>query len=392
MKIAMIGQKGLPAIWGGVERHVEELATRLAQDGHEVTVYSRCWYSDWKRPKYKGVILRFVPSIHTKHLDAITHTLVATLDALRRDFDIIHYHGVGPALLAWIPRLLKPSVKVAATFHCRDRYHGKWGVLAKLALWLGEWAACRFPHKTIVVSQTLQKYAQKTYGCETVYIPNGVNIAPAANAKGLAKLNLESGRYILHVSRLIPHKATHYLIEAFRQAKKKRPDLLAGLKLAIVGDSSGTESYARYLQTISSDLPEVIFTGWQNGPLLHTLYANAAFFVHPSQAEGLPLAVLEAESFGQAVIASDIPEHREIIIDKRFLFVHNQTADLTKKLIWLLENPEIKKVAGIQNRCLVEREYNWQDIAHQTEYLYERMLYEPKEINLPIFTVKKLPA
>ena len=162
MKIAMIGQKGMPAVWGGVERHVEELATRLVKNNHQVTVYSRSWYSQ-KRSKYQGVTLRFVPSIHTKNLDTITHTLFSTIDALRRDFDIIHYHGVGPALLSFIPRLLKPRAKVIVTFHCQDRLHGKWSFFAKIMLRLGEFAACKFPHETIAVSQTLQKYVKEKY-------------------------------------------------------------------------------------------------------------------------------------------------------------------------------------------------------------------------------------
>lgn len=397
MKIAMIGQKGLPAVWGGVERHVEELATRLVKNNHQVTVYSRSWYSQ-KRSKYQGVILRFVLSIHTKNLDAITHTLFSTIDALRRDFDIIHYHGVGPALLSFIPRLLKPRAKVIVTFHCQDRLHGKWNWFAKLMLWLGEYAACKFPHETIVVSQTLQKYVKEKYNCaclpvgkEAIYLPNGVTIAEKSNGQTLEKFGLKKDQYILAVSRLVSHKAVHYLIEAFRQLKKKQPILAGDLKLVIVGDGSFTDHYVKYLRAMTLDLPDVVFTGWQKGAELADLFSDALLFVHPSQSEGLPLAVLEAMSYEKAVVASDIPEHQEIIIDKRFLFDHNSVADLTRKLIWVLQNPTIRKVAQIQNRQLVEKEYNWEMIMPLLEALYERTMLESCP-NLPMFRIKKIMA
>lgn len=375
----MIGQKGLPAIWGGVERHVEELATRLAKENNEVTVYGRRWYSNWKRPKFQGVSLRFVPSIRTKNLDAISHAFFATIDALRRDFDIIHYHGVGPALLSWMPRLFKPSVKVVATIHCLDRRHGKWGVLARLMLWLGEWAACYFPHETLAVSQTLKDYVKNKYHREAIYLPNGVEIVETTGNQTLKKFGLEENQYLLAVSRLIPHKALHYLIEAFRGLKKNRPDLGAGLKLVIVGDGSCTDGYVRFLREMAYDLPEVIFTGWQNGRPLQELQANCLLFVHPSQSEGLPLVALEAMSYGKAVVASDIPEHQELIADKRFLFAHNRVADLKKKLIWALENPEIRRVAGLQNRRLVEKDYNWEENAATLEFIYQKLLAKEDE-------------
>lgn len=398
MRIAMIGQKGMPAIWGGVERHVEELATRLTRQGHEVTVYCRGWYSppprqiggaSRKLPKNQGVILRFVPSIRTKHLDAITHTFFATLDALFHDFDIIHYHGVGPALLSWIPRLFKPRAKVVVTFHCPDRFHGKWGPLAKLILHLGEWCSCHFPHQTIVVSQTLKEYVEKKYACQAIYIPNGVKKTSTAQGKSLEKFSLEKNKYLLSVSRLVSHKATHCLIEAFRRLKKSQPHLAKNLKLAIVGEGSFTDDYVNYLHQMAAGSAEVVFTGWQSGENLADLFAQALLFIHPSQSEGLPLSVLEAMSYGRPVMASDIPEHQEIITDSRFLFRQGQIADLEKKIIWALKNPEILKVAGIQNRQLVEKEYNWDEIAELTEGIYQQLVLSSTD-NMPIFTIKKL--
>lgn len=393
MRIAMIGQKGAPAIWGGVEKHVEELSTRLVQAGHQVTIYCRRWYALKPASAYNGMVLRFIPSIRTKHLDTITHTLFSTIDALFQNYDIIHYHGVGPALLSWIPRLFKPRAKVVVTFHCLDRLHGKWGGLAKLALGIGELAACIFPHATITVSKNLEKYVWDKFHCRSVYLPNCVTAQTQATNDDAAVLNrfgLQRGQYLLSVSRLVSHKGIHYLIDAFRRLKKEQPKLFQNIKLSIVGGGVHTDDYVRYLREMSRDLPEVVFTGWQSGPELAALQANAALFVHPSNAEGMPISVLEAMAYGLPVIASDIQEHRELITDNRFLFTPAKVIELQKTLTWAMENPEICYANAIQNRQRAEREYGWEKTVLATADLYEQIANTPAA--QPIFTVKKISA
>lgn len=176
MKIAFLGSKGIPAKSGGIERHVEDLSVRLARLGHEVFVYSRKQYTKYDKKQYKGVNLIYLPSIRTKNLEAITHTFLATLDVLRKKYDIIHYHGVGPATLSFIPRLLCRKAKVIVTFHCQDQFHQKWGRFARLYLAFGEYASCKFPHKTIVISNTIKDYCKKVFNKDTERIPNGVEV------------------------------------------------------------------------------------------------------------------------------------------------------------------------------------------------------------------------
>mgnify|MGYP000092701035 FL=1 len=172
MKIAFIGQKGIPTQQGGIEKHVEKLSVKLANLGFEVTVYSRPYYTkdDRKTYEYQGVKIINLPSIKTKNLDAISHTFLATFHALFQDYDIIHYHGVGPSLMSFIPRIFKPKTKIIATFHCIDRQHQKWGTFAKLMLSFGEWAACHFPHETIAISQILKKYCYYRFDLSLIHI------------------------------------------------------------------------------------------------------------------------------------------------------------------------------------------------------------------------------
>src|SRR3989339_1395132 len=244
MRIAMIGQKGIPALYGGIERHVEDLSRELARQGHDILVYARSWYTPQAITNYRGVKIIHTPSWHTKHLDAITHTFFSTLHAIRQKPDIIHYHGVGPSLLSWLPRILSPRTKVIATFHCIDRYHQKWGWLARTILRLGEKTACLFPHQTISVSKTIEKYCQNEFNQFTVHIPNGVekNDRPVGSSL-LYQWNLEPNKYLLAVTRLVKHKGMHYLIDAWQIARQQHPELLSDHKLVIAGDSAFTDNY-----------------------------------------------------------------------------------------------------------------------------------------------------
>lgn len=375
MKIAFIGQKGIPFTFGGVENHVESLATRLVKEGQEVTVYCRQWYTQTTPSNYQGVSLRYTKSLHSKNLDAITGSFTATLDAMRRGFDIIHYQGVGPALLSWIPRIFAPQIKVVVTFHCQDRLHGKWGLLARLMLALGERAACYFPHETIVVSQTLKDYVAKKYHCQAIYIPNGVTLPENFSPTDiLNRLGLQKKNYILAVTRLISHKSVHNLIEAFNALKQDNAQSLTqGLKLVIVGEGFYTDKYVQQLKQLAQDNPEVIFAGWQGGVDLQTLYQEAKLFVHPSVSEGLPLVVLEAMSYGLPVVVSNIPEHQELISDKRFSFAVGQSADLQRVLFWCLQNPEILQATGQANFRLVKQDYNWDQSARQLNEVYQKL-------------------
>ncbi len=378
MRIAMIGQKGLPAIYGGVEQHVHELAAGLVSHGHSVTAYARTWYTGGNTAHVNGVTIQHVPTLHTKHLDTIVHTLFATIHAINKKFDVIHYHGVGPALLAWIPRLFAPKTKVIVTFHSIDRYHQKWGLIAKLMLRCGEWAACRFPHQTIAVSQGLKQYTLNEYNTNTVYIPNGVETkTEIPSTAPLAGFHIEAHKYLVMVSRLVPHKGAHLLIEAFNRLKRDHADSeeIRQLKLVIVGGSVYTDEYVAALHQLAASANDVIFTGFQSGDTLAALYAHAKLLVHPSLNEGLPMTVLGAMSYGKPVLLSNIPEHIELVTDSRVIFEENNVAALESKLYqWLMLDPEEQKRMGERNRDMVEKRYEWKQIVPQIAAIYEQPL------------------
>lgn len=376
MKIAMIGQKGIPARSGGIERHVEELSAELAKRGHEVLVFCRSWYAGGVT-SHRGVTCISTPCLRSKHLDAITHTFTSIIRAARENVDVFHIHGVGPSLLSWLPKLLRPQAKVVVTFHCIDRKHEKWNAFARFMLWLGEWTACKFPDLTIVVSKTLQAYCRNVYGADTMYIPNGAHVAmEATDPKQLDAFDLKDGAYLLMCARLVRHKGAHVLIEAWKKLKQTRPDLVGDKKLAIVGGGAFTDDYVAEIAALAQGDESIVLTGVQTGEALHALFAYAYACVHPSASEGLPIAILEAMGYGKCVLSSDIPENLELTQTHGLSFRVGDVDDLVEKMSWMLEHPDLVTAVGRDAREYIAKHYDWDDIADLTASVYEVMRVE----------------
>jgi len=377
MKIAFIGQKGIPAKSGGIEKHVEEVAVRMAKEGHEVFVYARNNYTEKGLENFQGVKLIHLPSISTKHLDAISHTFLATLHALFCKYDVVHYHGIGPTLLSFVPKFLKPSAKVVATFHCQDYYHQKWGMIARSVLKLGEFITCKIPDKTIAVSKSLALLAKEKYGTETILIPNGAKISYCQEVDAISAWNLKDKKYILSQGRLIKHKGVHYLIEAFKQLEdtSRIPN---NFKLVIVGDGFHTDDYVRYLHTIAKGRENIIFTGTQTGEAMEQLFSHAYLFVQPSESEGMSLSLLEAMGHGLTPLVSDIKENLDVIEKEGFSFVSKSVIDLRDRLAYLLSKPaEVEKI-GKMAKKRIQDEFSWDSIAKKTIEVYRSAIMSKK--------------
>lgn len=378
MKIAMIGQKGIPARDGGIERHVEELSAELSKRGHEVLVFCRSWYV-WPIRDYRGVRCIKTPTISTKHLDAIVHTFFSIIKAAQEKVDVFHIHGVGPAILSWLPKLLRPSARVIVTFHSIDRHNEKWGRIARMALALGERAAVTFPDATIAVSKTLEAYCRMSHGINAKYIPNGAQIPQEdADSTIVTAFGLEPGKYLMMCSRLIRLKAAHTLIEAWKQLCSEHPELTSNFKLAIVGGSARTDDYVKSLCDMAKTDDSIVMTGTQTGSTLHALFLNSYACVHPSEVEGLPIAMLEGMSYGKCVLGSDIPGNMELLEQHGLTFRRGNIEDLKKQLVYILNNPELIREIGKLSRAHIAKHYDWKDIAETTEYLYELVQLEPE--------------
>jgi glycosyltransferase involved in cell wall biosynthesis len=364
LSIAMIGLRGIPASYGGVERAVEELSASLVDRGHRVTVFARTAYSDASVTTHRGVDVVHRGQINTKHLEAISHTAVALGAAMRsRSFDVIHLHATGPAMLAFVPRLL--NVPTVATVHGLDWRREKWGPVASAVLRTAARASAVFPTRTIVVSRELQRHFRDSFGAETVYVPNGVSLD--TSSRGTPFDDLTPDGFVLFLGRLVPEKHVHTLISAYRRVKTDAP-------LVIAGPASHSPEYVDRLQKLAVGDPRVRLVGARYGDEKTWLLNNASAFVQPSSLEGLPIALLEALGSARFPIVSDIPENLEpVTLDT------NETLGLTVKVgseedlaraIQEALQRKDRELVGRRLREHVLRTYEWQRIGADTEGVY----------------------
>lgn len=362
----MIGQKGIPSRAGGVEIHVEELAAGLAKAGVEVDVYCRKYYCKNRIKEHRGIHLVYIPTISTKHLDAIIYTFLATIVALGRGYDVFHYHACGPSSLCWIPKAF--GKKVVCTTHGFDWKRAKWGTIGQDYLKFGEKMIGKYADEIIVLNDPMKEYFQETYGRETTVIPNGVEAPALLDAEIIReKWGLEKGSYILFLGRLVPEKGIHYLIEAYQRLHTDK-------KLVIAGGSSHSDDYVERLAAMSIDNDNIIMTGFVSGKTLEELYSNAFLYVLPSDVEGLPISLLEAMSYKRCCLISDIKENITTSKDNAFSFKRGSIQDLYEKLkeIEALPGEELVRF-GEQAGQYVLNTYRWENVVAKTMEVYEKV-------------------
>ena len=319
----------------------------------------RSGYSERKDEVFKGVRLEYLPYIPTKHLETLSHSLLSSLYAVFKDYQIIHYHGLGSSIFSVLPRIF--SKKSVVTVQGLDWKARKWGIPARLFLKLCEWTSARFPDRTVVVSRTLLEYYSKKHKVKVRYIANGANTADNLQSAGARES--EDRRHILYLGRLAPQKGVHYLIEAFRNIDTDR-------RLIITGRTSYTDKYIRRLKNMAGEDKRIIFTGPLYGLQKEEILSNAYLFVLPSEIEGLSISLLESMGHKRCCLVSDIAENMEAIGSSGFSFRTKDTKDLKERLEYLLSNPDLVEDAGGRARTRIREHYNWKKITDEMEKLY----------------------
>ena len=370
MKIAMIGHKRIPSREGGVEIVVEELSTRLVQMGHYVTAYNRKGrhVSDknvdldkQKLKEYKGVKIVRVPTPKNKALNAIVYSFLATIMAVFKRHDVIHFHAEGPCIVLPLAHLMR--IRTVATIHGLDWQRAKWGGFATKMLKYGEKMAAKYADEVIVLSRNVQQYFLQTYKRQTVYIPNGVERAELIRPDIISnEFGLTENKYILYLGRIVPEKGITYLLDAFLKVN-------SDMKLVIAGGSSHSDSYFDEIRALAERDPRVILTGFVQGKLLAELYSNAYLYVLPSDVEGMPISLLEALSFGRKCLVSDIPENIEVCGEYALSFRKSDIDDLAGKLQKAIDSPDLfRSEADIMDYCY--NRFNWDRVTDSTVRLY----------------------
>ena len=368
-KIAMLGHKRIPSREGGVEIVVEELSTRMVKLGYQVTCYNRGGHhvsgSEFDSNhliEYKGVQLKSVWTIDKKGLAAMTASLSAAVKVAFGKYDVVHFHAEGPCAMLWIPKLF--GKRCIATIHGIDWKRAKWGGFASKYIKFGERVAVKYADEIIVLSRGAQKYFKDIYNRETIFIPNGVNRPEFREAQEIKeKFGLSKDNYILFLGRLVPEKGVTYLMEAFRSLNTDK-------KLVIAGGSSDTDAFKESLKAMSKGDDRIIFTGFVQGRLLEELYSNSYIYCLPSDLEGMPLSLLEAMSYGNCCVVSDIAECAEVVEDKAVVFRKADVDDLKEKLQKLCNHPEIVKKYKSTATDFICQKYSWDDVVGRTVKIY----------------------
>lgn len=363
----MLGLRGFPNVQGGVETHAEHLCPRLVETGCDVTVLVRSPYQPAEiGPAWKGV--KFVPlwAPRSKGLEAILHSFLGVLFAAIRRPDILHIQAIGPAIVTVLARLF--GLRVVVTHHGPDYDRQKWGGFARLVLKTGERFGMQWSNGRIVISEVIRGLVRRKYGQESTLIPNGV-VLPAIpdTAESLKAFGLEQGKYVLLVSRLVPEKRHLDLIAAFRRAA------LPGWKLAIVGASDHPDAYVKEVLDKAAAAKDIVCTGLQTGLALRELYAHAGIFVLPSSHEGLPIAMLEALSYGLPVVASDIPANLEVGLPAEHYFPLGDVGALAARLGEFAVQPLTAEARAVRRTWVSER-FDWNDIARRTLAVYQAVV------------------
>lgn len=361
MKIVVTGTRGIPNVMGGVETHCEELFPRIARRGFDVTVIRRSSYVNDGLTEWNGVKLVDVESPKKKSFEAIIHTFRAINEAKRLGADVLHIHAIGPALLVPYAKLL--GMKVVFTHHGPDYDRDKWGAAAKAVLKLGERMGCMFADDVIVISDVIRNLIKRKYGrTQRVHlIYNGVSQPEMCDyPEYFEELDIEKGKYILGMCRFVPEKNLHHLVEAYARIKND-----TDVKLVLAGDTDFEDDYSRLLKEMARK-NGVVLTGFIKGRKLHSLLTNCRCYCLPSSHEGLPIALLEAMSYGARVIVSDIPANKEVGLPDGDYFPVGDVDALAEKLSAVIKHP-------FEHIDYDMAKYDWEKIADQIATIYQNL-------------------
>jgi len=366
MKIGVIGTRGFPDVQGGIEKHCQELYTRLAgKEGNNITIYRRIPYLNEINRLVRFENIRFIDIQvpRNKFLETFLHSFLATIHSLFQGFDVIHYHNTGPGFFIPLARL--SGAKIVFTYHNVSYTQLKWNLFARKFLALSESISMRRSDYIIFISDIIRKEIQAKYHIpdhSSSVVFNGVNIPERSSDDSfIRQLGVEKYGYILAVGRFMEEKGFDYLIRAYRNSRT------GNIRLVLAGDSDYPTDYSENLKQLATE-NGIVLSGFVRGEQLNQLYSFARLFVISSFSEGLPIALLEAMSYDLDVLASDIPANLQVGLAEEDYFIAGDEESLSAAMIKKLATENKKSF-----REVLSVRFNWDKIVTETHHIYKKI-------------------
>jgi glycosyltransferase involved in cell wall biosynthesis len=360
MKIAILGTRGIPANYGGFETFAEQLGTRLAARGHDITVYGRKHYSTTSAPTYKGVNLVVLSTIRHKYFDTVVHTLLSVLHATPRRYDALLICNAANSAFSFIPRLFGTPTLV--NVDGLERKRKKWNWIGRQYYLVSEWLSTFLPTAIVTDARVIQDYYATRYKKKSEMIAYGAEVSRRADPERLLKFNLQPNRYALYVSRLEPENNAHLVIEAYSRVKTDMP-------LVIVGGAPYADEYIARLKSVKD--PRVKFLGFVFGEEYRALQQNAYCYIHATEVGGTHPALIEAMGAGNCALALATPENMEVIGDAGIGY--KSAEELSVYLQRVIDDPAIISEYRYRAMNRVNESYNWEQITDRYEELLARL-------------------
>jgi len=362
LKIALLGSRGIPANYGGYETLMEELAVRLVERGHRVTVYCRSHYTPRSLSKHRGAHLVVLPTARTKYLDTPVHTLLSCLHAASKGYDAALV--VNSANAMFLPLLRFGGVPAALHVDGIEKRRAKWGPLGRFVYALSERLACKLPHALVTDAAVIRDHYRSRYDADSWLITYGVEPRPPTTEGVLDRLGLERQGYFLYVSRFEPENNPHRVVEAYREVPEEVP-------LVMVGDAPYAEGFIADLRARAD--ARVLFPGSVYGDGYRELQANALAYIHATEVGGTHPALVEAMGYGNCLLVNDAPENREAVGDSGWYFEATHPATLAELCRQVLVDREGVRELRRKAAARAERLYSWESVTRQYVELFEQL-------------------
>lgn len=363
MKIAIVGTRGIPANYGGFETFAEELSCRLADRGHDVTVYCRTANWNYTGTEYKGVRLAIFPAIKSKYLETISHTFISSIHVAFSGYDVCLYCNAANALFMIFPRLA--SHRISINVDGIERKRKKWNAFGRLWYLIGEKTSTILAHELVSDAIVIRDYYRERYSAESTFIPYGAIPAGRITDEALKRIGLKKDRYFLYVSRLEPENNAHVVIAAFEK-------LETDMNLVIVGSAPYSK---RYIDAIKETKDRrIIFTGGIYGDGYQELQTHSFCYIHATEVGGTHPALIEGMSMSPCVIANNTPENREVLGKGGLLYKFNDSDDLCSKMKMITDNPNIRLNLNSMAIRQITEKYSWDSVVTRYENLFNSMV------------------